>query len=79
MTTVAPTGESATHHHRHQHYSDQRRRGRTTALYREVVDVAHGLLSTREMFARLPDLLCRNDQLRVGRDEACWNGSAVAP
>jgi len=50
-----------------------------SALQREVVDVAHGLLSTREIFARLPDLLCRSEQMRVGRDEACWNGSDVAP
>jgi len=43
------------------------------------MDVAHGLLSTRELFVRLPDLLCRSEQLRVGRDDLCWNGSALAP
>jgi len=82
-TTVAPSGESASHRHRHQHAAvDQRRRGggggRTSSFYRGVVDVEHGLLSTRDMFARLPDLLCRSEQLRAGRDEPCWNGSAVS-
>jgi len=50
-----------------------------SSLQREVVDIAHGLSNTRDMFARLPDLLCRSEHVRVGRDDACWNGSAVAP
>ena len=79
-TTVAPSGESSTRRHRHQHSGgDVRRHGQPSSLHREIVDVAHGLLSTREMFARLPELLCRNERLRVGRDEACWNGTAIAP
>ena len=82
-TVVAPSGESHRHRHQHGRAGDQRRRGgggggRTSSFYREVVDEKHGLLPTRDIFARLPDLLCRSEQLRVGRDEPCWNGSAVA-
>jgi len=81
VTIVAPSSESLTHRRRHQHYiKDQpRRRERVSSYQMEVFDVAHGLLSTRELFARLPDLLCRTEQLRVGRDEPCWNGTTVAP
>ena len=81
--TVATPVESATtrHRHRHDHHNDddRRRGGRVTSLRRQFVDVAHGLLSTRELFVRLPHLLCRSDHLRVGRDDVCWNGTALAP
>jgi len=90
---VATPGESTTRHRRrHEHHGgggaaaaagaagdDRRRGGRTTALRRQFVDVAHGLLSTRELFVRLPELLCRSSRLRVGRDDLCWNGTALAP
>jgi len=79
-TTMAPPVESQpTHHHRHQHHAQAGRRGRDSTLQPSMMNVAHSLMSARETFVRLPDLLCRSEQLRVGRDEPCWNGSAIAP